>query len=716
MSMNRREFLAASAASAAMLQPGMRAFGEPTGDIQVVVDAANPAAPVSPLVFGGYMEPATTRAWAEMLYDRKFLRPIVDAVPETGRGFGFRFRAQPWRPLGPAGTVEMDTVRPWVGEHSPLIKLDAAEAHGIQQSGVRLGRGKSYVGRVYLAGDRSAKVEVRLVWGPTSSDSQTVPIPALSREYRKFSLKFDAPLDSENARLEIAGTGKGAFRIGTVSLMPADNVQGFHAGMVKQLKEIGFLMAKWPGGNFVSAYDWHDGLGDPDKRPPREAPMWSGMIEPNDVGIHEFIAFCQLLGAEPYVAVNTGFGEARVAAAEVEYVNGSVDTPMGKLRAKNGHPEPFNVRLWCIGNEMYGPWQFGRMALDQYWVKHNYFVKAMKKVDAKIQVTSATASICEASWCAAEQKEGKDFWRPPLPESTLPFKFGGTEDWDGWMLAKSADYIDYLSEHTYAYPDRAVDAEKQEFVDVHDPLPLRTRRLSNRVGEAFEAWQKYVEKMPSLKNKNIKFIFDEWGTRYRAAAGQSSFRRPMGMVTPLSYAIFLHEVFRHSGMVGASCPTAGFSTVITDHTGDAVGLLAEGLAIKIMRDHFAGALPVQVGGNSPQLPVSGTPLVDRPTKPIGSPTYPLDVVAALSGDRKTLILSVINPSEQNHEFAPQVGGVKLRGSGRLWQIAAPSVDANNELGKEPLVQIKEMPRTALSAKMQTPPVSISIYEFEIEQA
>ena len=95
----------------------------------------------------------------------------------------------------------------------------------------------------------------------------------------------------------------------------------------------------------------------------------------------------------------------------------------------------------------------------------------------------------------------------------LPYEFGGLNDWDGWLLANCADNIDFLSEHTYAYPDLAFDAEKQRFVDVQDPLQFRARRMANRIGEAFEAWEKYVEKMPSLKEKDIKFIFDEWGNR-----------------------------------------------------------------------------------------------------------------------------------------------------------------------------------------------------------
>lgn len=717
MAMNRREFLAVSAAGTAMLNQGVRAFAAPTTELQVAVDASKVGAPITPLIFGGYMEPATTRVWAEMLSDRKFFNSISNAAPPPTQSFFLRMQ-HPWKPFGPDATVEMDRTRPFVGEQSPHIALAGSEPRGIQQSGLLLGGGRAYEGRVYLAGDPGASVAVRLVWGTGASDSQTITIPPLSDEFRRFALHFTPAADSEDGRLEIVGTGNGSFRIGTASLMPADNMEGFHAGMIKAFRDAGFKMAKWPGGNFVSAYDWYDGIGDRDKRPPRPQPMWGNAIESNDVGLHEFMAFCNLLGAEPNIAVNTGFGEARVAAEEVEYCNGSTDTRLGKLRAENGHPEPFNVRLWTIGNEMYGYWQDGHMSLDQYWVKHTYFVKAMKKVDPRIKVTSAAATPCEKSWDVAEQRafDGPDIWRPAHPDK-LPYQFGSIFDWDGWMLEKAGDYIDQISEHTYCYPDFRFDPEAQRFVDASsDPLQFRTRRLANRIGEAFDAWQKYVEKMPSLKDRDIKFIFDEWGCRYRSPNGQRFSRRPAGMVTPLSYAMFMHEMFRHSDQIAASCPTGGLGTVLVDRTGHTVGLSADGLMMKIMANHFSNALPLSVSGNSPQQPVSGTAYVDIPVSPVGSPTYPLDVVAALSADRKILILSVVNPTEDGHEFAPQIGGVRLRGAGKLWQIAAPSVQSFNEPGKEPVVKINETPQASLPEKVQVPPISVSVFEFEIDQA
>jgi alpha-N-arabinofuranosidase len=212
------------------------------------------------------------------------------------------------------------------------------------------------------------------VWGTGPGDAYTLKVPSLSAEYRNFPLTFTAPIDTDDAHLEMVGTGRGTFHVGTASLMPADNVEGFHAGMIRLFKEEGLRMFKWPGGNFVSTYDWRGGVGDRDKRPPRFQAMWGNRIESNDVGLHELLALWWLVGGEPNVVIDSGFGSAHDAAEEVEYCNGSAETRMGQLRAANGHPRPFNVRLWSIENETYGPWQYGHMSLDHYSVKHNVIV------------------------------------------------------------------------------------------------------------------------------------------------------------------------------------------------------------------------------------------------------------------------------------------------------------------------------------------------------
>ena len=715
MPMSRREFIAASVAGAAALREPMKAFATAPGGIQATIDASKSGAPISPMIFGGYMEPATTQVWAEVLTDRKFANAITSApTPPPANPFFRRFFGEPFKPVGPERTVEMDTERPFVGRHSPRVKLDSTEPHGIRQSRLRIGANRPYEGHVFLAGDPGATITVRLAWGPGAADSQSITLPTLSREYRKFPFRFSPTADTEEASLEILGTGTGVFHIGAVSLMPANNVQGFHAGMIRLFKEEGFKMFKWPGGNFVSTYDYRDGLGDRDQRPPRLQPMWSDRVESNDVGLHEFIDLCRLVGAEPDLTIDSGFGSAREAAEQVEYCNGSVDTRMGKMRAENGAPEPFNVRYWTIGNEMYGPWQYGHMSLDQYWVKHNAIVEAMKAVDPNIKVTVSGASIAEKSVGGAEKKGNffPSIWEPPITER-LPYEFGSVYDWDGWLLKKCADNIDNVSEHTYAYPNLAFDKEQQRYVDVQDALQFKARRLANRIGGAFDCWDKYLEQMPWLKQRDIKFIFDEWGNRPRSADGQN---HPLpGMLTPLSYALCLHEMFRHSEKIAASCATGGLR-VLTDISGEGVGFSAEGVVMKLMQTHFPNARPVPIDGDSPQQQVRGTNFVDKGPTPTGSPTYPLDVFAAFSGDRKRLLISIVNPTEEVHSLVAGIRGIKLRERGKLYQIAPPGVNSANEAGKEPQVKIVETEMAGFPESVAVPPVSVSLYEFEVENA
>ena len=146
MPMNRRELLTASVAGAAILKQGRKAFAAPPYNIQVAIDAAKTGEPINPMIFGGYMEPATTRVWSEMLTDRKFANPITSAAaaprlpPRTPRCAALV--ASRSDRLGPAGTVEMDTARPFVGKHSPRVKLAGSEPRGIQQSRLRLRHGQ----------------------------------------------------------------------------------------------------------------------------------------------------------------------------------------------------------------------------------------------------------------------------------------------------------------------------------------------------------------------------------------------------------------------------------------------------------------------------------------------------------------------------------------------------------------------------------------------
>ena len=686
--------------------------------VAVHIDATHTGEPITRLMFGGFMEPATTRVWAEMLYDRKFFYEINSRPQAAAAGmFGRRGPRPRWLPVGDDQFLVMDKQNAYAGEWTPVVRLNPATPRGISQSGIALRAKRAYMGRAVLAGSPDAKVYVSLVWGAGPEDRQTITIRGLGATFAKFPLKFTAGADTTEGRFEVVGTGSGTFRIGALSLMPADNVSGFDAAMIRLLKEQGIGIARWPGGNFVSAYDWRDGIGEHDLRPPRRELAWNGM-ETNDMGIDDFMTFCRLIGAEPYLAVNSGFGDAHSAAEEVEYVNGPATSRLGKLRAANGHPAPYGVKIWGIGNEMYGPWQWGHMAVTQYPEKHNQLVTAMRQVDPSIKVIASSATPEELSWTYIENRQLGTFPERETVSDKLPFGFGTKYDWTGALLANSADYIDYLGEHFYGYPNLAVDPQKQLFVEAGDPTCDRVRRMSNKVQMKFEAWEEYLKRMPSLKGKNIKFAFDEWAPRNRWINGTPAPSDPM--LNPMTNALVYHEFFRHSDMIALGVATGAMRMMAIDTYGDPVGLRMDGLVMKLLHDHFAGALPVAVNGNSPQRSIKGTPGIDTPARPSGSPTYPLDVVAALSSDRKSLAISVVNPTGTAQHCDLNFVGVEPQGGAAFWRLippvgeaAAPPVFGRGGFVGPPATMSKgslpEVPR-----RITLPPSSITVYEFEVK--
>ena len=170
-----------------------------------------------------------------------------------------------WKPVGPDEVVTMDKDQPFVGDQSPRIALDASTAHGIVQSGIPLVNGKQYNGRIWLRGTPGAKVNVTLSWGSGANDKQTIAITPLTAQYKKFPLSFTAKADTADGAIEISGTGTGNIHIGTLSLMPSDNVEGFRPDTIALLKDLHAGMWRLPGGNFISDWVWYDSIGDIDK-------------------------------------------------------------------------------------------------------------------------------------------------------------------------------------------------------------------------------------------------------------------------------------------------------------------------------------------------------------------------------------------------------------------------------------------------------------------
>jgi len=275
------------------------------------------------------------------------------------------------------------------------------------------------------------------------------------------------------------------------------------------------------------------------------------------------MVFCRELGTEPYIAVNSGLGDSRDAVEELQYANGGPDTPMGKLRAKNGHPEPYKVKWWGIGNEMYGGWQLGHMPLEKYVKKHNEFAEAMRAEDPSIQLVAV----------------------------------GATGPWSEGMMKHCADHMDLISEHFY--------------VQSRPGLASHVRQAPDRVRAKAEAHRRYRQEFDSLKGKDIRIALDEWnywygphvygelGTRYflkdalGVAAGLNEYARQSDIFFMANYAQTVNVI----GCIKTTKTDAAFATT--------------GLALKLYRKHF-GVVPVSVTSEAP-LDVAAAWSDDRKT-------------------------------------------------------------------------------------------------------
>lgn len=675
--------------------------------VVATLDASKVSEPISKYDYGMFIEHLGNiinhGLWSEMLDDRKFYDPVnsVEEKEPAGNPARMKFlKSKKWRPVGADEFVVMDRDHPYVGEQSPQIRLESGKTHGIQQSGLALRKAKAYTGRVVLAGSSGARIKISLVWGPNPSDRQTITVPAVHAAYAKFPLKFTSHADTEEARLEIVGTGAGSFHVGAVSLMPADNIHGFRRDTTELLRQLDSGFYRLPGGNYISDYDWRDAIGDPDKRPTTWDYAWN-VMQPNDVGMDEFMALCRILQVDPYVTVNTGLGDDRSAADQVEYMNASARTHFGAMRAANGHPEPYHVKYWNVGNEPYGDWQIARTALRYFVLKHNAFVKAMRRVDPSIVII--------ASGAMPDQMTVTNSAR--LATGKTQAEYGTDGDWTGGLLAKSWGYFEGISDHWYCYSGMRFDWDagkenpflyrQNPFTPVEESLVDWARRPSNRVREKVEAWEEYKKRFPAIEDKKIFLAIDEW-----ASSGM-----PPNLRLTLSYAMVMQEMFRHTDFIKMSAFT--FATSTLDYDGTDAIFNTTGLMFKLFREHY-GTLPIEVGGNSPQpapkWPVGG----DQPAVNAGSPTYPLDVTAALSSDRKFLTVAVVNPTTSSQRLDLNLQGIRLKGKSRMWQMTGPSIDAANVLGKKPEVEIVETALPEAPKALSVAPISISIYELPVQ--
>ena len=291
--------------------------------------------------------------------------------------------------------------------------------------------------------------------------------------------------------------------------------EGYRIGTMEALKRLKMTAMRYPGGNFVSGYHWEDGVGPRDQRPTRRDMAWQS-IEPNHFGTDEYVSLCRKMDWTPMLTANLGTGTPEEARNWVEYCNCPTGTHYADLRKQNGFPDPYDVTLWCLGNEMDGPWQIGHVPADQYAIRAQQATKMMKDTDQTIELV-----VCGTSTI------------------TMPTYM----DWDRIVLEYLGDQTDYISLHRYV-------GNRDE--DTPDFLAV-TNSIDQQIEETAAACRFVQAKRRSKKQINL--CFDEWNVWYREGGnGEGKFAPHLleevyNLEDALVVAGFLNSFIRHADVL-----------------------------------------------------------------------------------------------------------------------------------------------------------------------
>jgi alpha-N-arabinofuranosidase len=590
--------------------------------------------------------------WAEMLESRKF-------EGDDGDHYGV---VKPWYPIGRTANTHFmhDNTNFYSGNQSQKIVSWERAGHrvGLGQKGLYIEQGKTYAVRLNL---RHAAITTPLVVTLEGERgvyaARTISLPDTGWNRSSFTLR---PSETDrNGSFTLTFTGSGTLWIGTASLMSGDHLSGYRKDVIEALRVIKPPNLRWPGGNFVSYYRWEDGIGDRDKRPSRlnysralegEGKYW----EPNDVGLDEFMELCRLIETKPYPAVNAGDGTPEEAAHLVEYCNGPDSSMYGAKRVANGHPTPYGIELWGIGNEMFGNWQGGHVDEETYARRHLAIARAMRAVDPKIKLVAS----------------GARYWKYPR--------------WNQALLKIGKGYVDYLSLHSYAKRYRS--HMKKE--DLKDPQfakefyyyivssPYGIEEEVNLTGKEIRETQPY--------GPRVAVAYDEWNAwAYRAPLSEVDFALRDGIYT----AGVFHAFRRQWDVV----KLANFSMTV-----NTLGLIRTNrlgmffnpqyLAFQMYMNH-QGPLLVQSSVACETFPAPEYEL-GRP-QAIGRIAY-LDASATVAEAGDTLYLAVINLHDSQNIIAEiSLEGWEPKPRANIAWLDGDHYMAENTFEKPANVTIKE---------------------------
>ncbi len=260
---------------------------------------------------------------------------------------------------------------------------------------------------------------------------------------------------------------------------------GFRKDVMDEVRQMGVPIVRYPGGNFVSGYNWLDGVGPKQDRPRVLDKAWNS-LNTNQFGTNEFMAWCKGTGTLPLMGLNLGTGTPEDAAALVEYCNVDKGTKWSELRRKHGFAEPYKVKHWCLGNEMDGPWQIGHMTATEYGLKAQDAARQMHYVDPSLQLIACGSS-------------------GPFMPTYL--------EWDREVLEQCYDYVDGLSLHRYVgnTPDET-GGDSAKFLAMN-------LSMEKQIAETVAVCD--MVRGHKRSPKKLWLSFDEWNVWYRARSGDA---------------------------------------------------------------------------------------------------------------------------------------------------------------------------------------------------
>jgi len=262
------------------------------------------------------------------------------------------------------------------------------------------------------------------------------------------------------------------------------DANGFRKDVMDEVRQLGVPIIRYPGGNFVSGYNWLDGVGPKQDRPRILDKAWN-TIDTNQFGTNEFMAWCKLVGAKPLMGLNLGTGTPERAAALVEYCNVEKGTKWSDLRRSHGIEQPYKVEHWCLGNEMDGPWQIGHMTATEYGMKAQDAARQMHYVDPSLKLIACGSS------------------HPRMPTYL---------DWDREVLEQCYEHVDGLSLHRYlGNTEQATGGDSAKYLAMN-------LSMESQIAETLAVCD--LVRGHKRSPKKLWLSFDEWNVWYRARGGE----------------------------------------------------------------------------------------------------------------------------------------------------------------------------------------------------